>query len=389
MFDFIFQNKAGKYQSYMDTISIDTKKLQLSKLAISKAVSMISHAIAKSEFIVQRENGREKDHIYWLLNVRPNPNETATDFWVEVVEKLLMEKECILLYVGKHFYIAESATTNDNVMMPQTYSNITIKANDKTITLDRMFTANEVIHLKAKNEKIKEHLNKVLEIYDGIASSAASAKKISNSVKFKFKTPAQIPLIRKKNADGSEKTLTVDDLKNQIKEAIESDNIELIQESFGIEIDQLQMPSNVTTEDITKMANEIYTECALAFDIPKAVFLGEITEKADSTNEFITYAVGWIVEIINDSLNAKLVGEEDYLKGEYIWIDMSRYKHVDIIESADKLDKLRSIGYNFDEIRTITGWEPLNTKFSQERAVTKNYTNDLAGGGENEGDEND
>ncbi len=57
--------------------------------------------------------------------------------------------------------------------------------------------------------------------------------------------------------------------------------------------------------------------------------MGEITEKADSTNEFITYAVSWVVEVLNDSLNANLVGQNDFLKGEMIWSDMSGYKHVD------------------------------------------------------------
>ena len=146
-------------------------------------------------------------------------------------------------------------------------------------------------------------------------------------------------------------------------------------------IEELKISSLITTEDIAKMAKEIFTECAFAFDIPKAVFLGEITEKADSTNEFITYAVSWVVEVINDSLNAKLVGEKDFLEGERIWIDISGYKHVDIIESAGNLDKLRAIGFNFDEIRTMIGWEELGTEFSTERVVTKNYTNDLGGNG--------
>ena len=56
-----------------------------------------------------------------------------------------------------------------------------------------------------------------------------------------------------------------------------------------------------------------------------------------------------------------------------------RYKHIDIIQSAASLDKLRSIGFNFDEILKLVGWEPLNTDFSQERVVTKNYTNNLGG----------
>lgn len=382
MFDFLFQNKKGELQSYMDAISIDIKRLMLSKLAIEKATNMIAHAIAKSEFVVQRKDGRKKDHIYWLLNIRPNPNETATEFWIEAIRRLLLETECLICFVGNNLYIVDSYSVNDSVMQPQAYSDVCITSNDKSIKLTRGFTANEMIHLKAKNKKIMEYLKNILSIYDKLASTIAEAKKISGIPKFTFTTPAQMPLLKRKKADGSEEILTADKFKNEIKRMLESDNIELLQNSYGIAVEQLKIDTQTTSEDIVKMGQEISKTCALVFDIPQATFMGEITEKADSTNEFITYAVGWIVELINDSLNAKMVDEEDYLKGECIWIDMSRYKHRDIIESAANLDKLRSIGYNYDEIREMTGWEALNTEFSKERVVTKNYTNQL--GGENE-----
>lgn len=379
MFDFIFKDKKGEIQYYMDMITIDVKKLEISKLAINKAVNMIAHAIAKSEFVVKRKGGREKDHIYWMLNIRPNPNETATDFWMEVIRKLLLEEECLICYIWENLYRAESYTKNDTVMLPQEYSDITIIANEQKKQIFRKFKADEVIHLKAYNKKIREYLEKIVNIYDGVISAMAAAKKIGSTPKFSLDIPAQLPVIRRKNADGTEEKLTVDDYKQGIKRLLESDDIEVIQNSNGMDTKQLKIESNVTSEDITKMAKEIFTECAFAFDIPLAAYLGEITEKADSTNEFITYAVGWIVELINDSLNAKLVGEEDYLKGEEIWIDMSRYKHIDAVESAANLDKLRSIGFNFDEIRKLVGYEALNTEFSQERVITKNYTDDLGG----------
>ena len=86
--------------------------------------------------------------------------------------------------------------------------------------------------------------------------------------------------------------------------------------------------------------------------------------------------MSWVAEIITDSLNAKLVGKNSYLKGERIWIDMTTYKHVDIIESAGNLDKLRAIGFSLDEIFRMVGWEELDTEFSRQRVVTKNYMND-------------
>ena len=385
MFDFLFQNKKGELYSYIDTISVDIQKLALSELAIEKAVGMIAKAIAKSEFIVERNHVRTKDDVYWLLNIQPNPNETATDFWISAIRKLLLETECVICLVNGNMYIVDSYTINDVVMLPQTYSNIVITSNEKTLTLRYPFQGNNIIHLKARNEKIKRYLKKVLNLYNNIASAVSAAKKIESTPKFSLDIEGAAPLIRTKNPDGTDKSLTIDQYRESVKKLLESDDIEIITNRSGLSLSQIKIDIDANSEDIVKMAKEIFTECALAFDIPKAVFLGEITEKADSTNEFITYAVDWIVEMLNDSLNAKFVGKEDYLKGEKIWVDMSKYKHVDIIESAANLDKLRSIGFNFDEVRTMVGWEELGTDFSQERVITKNYTDNL-GGDENAAD---
>ena len=379
MFDFLFQNKKGEMQSYMDMISVEVKKLKLSKLAIQKAVGMIAHAIAKSEFVVQRADGRARDHIYWILNIRPNPNETATDFWIDVIQRLLTERECLICFVSEKLYIVDAYTTDSAVMMPRIYSNVSIISNGETFRLNRNFRSDDMIHLRAQNKKNQNYLENVLKMYNDTASALATAKKLASTPKFSLDVPGQLPVIRTRDENGKERSLTIDEYKKGIKKLLESDDIEILLNQNGMSVSQLKIDTAITSEDLVKLATEIFTECALAFDIPKAVFLGEITEKADSTNEFITYAVGWVKELLEDSLNAKLVGEESYLKGEKIWIDMSKFKHRDIIESAANLDKLRSIGFNFDEIRSTVGWEELNTEFSQERVITKNYTNDLGG----------
>lgn len=381
MFDFLFQNKKGELQSLSDLISVEVKKMKITKMAIEKAIGMIAHAIAKSEFIVQGKNERLRNELYWNLNVRPNPNETATEFWIEVIQRLLKNSECLICIIGKKFYIADSFRVSNSVMLNQIYSNITITANGESLQLNNTYTSDEVIHLKAKNKKIRAYMETVMKMHDDVVSAMEAAIKVSKTPKFILKIAGAMPVIRTIRADGTEQTLTVDEFKKNIKNLLESENIEILQASNGLEISQLKIDTNVTSEDVVKISKEIFEECAFAFDIPKTVFMGEITEKADSTNEFITYAVGWVAEILNDAMNATLVGRESFLKGEYIWIDLSGFKHRDLVESANYLDKLRAIGFSLDEIRQAIGWEPLNTPFSQERVITKNYTNDL--GGEN------
>lgn len=377
MFDFLFQNKKGELQSLSDLISVEVKKMKITKMAVEKAIGMVAHAIAKSEFIVQGKNERLRNELYWSLNVKPNPNETATEFWIEVIQRLLKNSECLICISGKKFYIADSFQVNNSVMLNQIYSNITITANGESLQLNNTYTSDEVIHLKAKNKKIRAYMETVMKMHDDVVSAMEAAIKISKTPKFILKIAGAMPVIRTLRADGTEQTLTVDEFKKNIKNLLESENIEILQASNGLEISQLKIDTAVTSEDVVKISKEIFEECAFTFDIPKTVFTGEITEKADSTNEFITYAVGWVAEILNDAMNATLVGKESFLSGEYIWIDLSGFKHRDLVESANYLDKLRSIGFSLDEIRQAIGWEPLNTPFSQERVITKNYTNDL------------
>lgn len=380
MFDFLLQNKKGELQSVMELITINATKAAISDMAIEKAVNMIAKAIAKSEFVVSRNNEKTKDDVYWMLNIQPNPNETATEFWIACISKLLKEEECLIVHLNKKLFRAKSFQVDKSVITGKRYTHINVEVKDDSVELEKEFKAEDVIHLVNPNKKIKKYLDKNLSMYNDVASGLLSSKKISSIPKFTLNVEGGTPVIRKQKADGTAETLTIDKYKEEIKKLLESENIEVLVNQSGLSTTQLSVSSNVTSEDISKIVTEIYTECAYAFDIPKAVFLGEITEKADSTNEFITYGVNWLVEILNDSMNSALVGKKAYLQDEKIWIDMSKYKHVDVIESAGNLDKLRAIGFTLDEIFEMVGWQPLNTEFSKQRVLTKNYTNELGGG---------
>lgn len=382
MFDILWQNKKGKMESYMDIISVDGKKLLLSKFAIEKAVGMIANAIAKSEFVVQRDGVRVKDELYWRLNIQPNDNETATDFWSTVVRKLLLNQESLVCTVNKKYYIVDSYTLDDMVLKPNVYKNINVVCNGKTFRLDKEFSADEVMHFRIPGGNKKKYLEKVMELYDSVMSAYIQMQKLSNAPKFRMAADANTALLVEKGKDG-EKRYTRDEYKDKIEEMLKSDTLTVIMTGKGINLDYLKVESQIKSEDIKKMAEEIFGECAMGFDIPATAFLGTITEKSDATNEFITYAVSPVKEIINDSVRAKIVGENAFTKSrDDIWIDISHFKHVDLMDGAVNMDKLRGIGFSLDELRQAIGWETLDTEFSQTRVVTKNYTTDLEGGEE-------
>ena len=160
----------------------------------------------------------------------------------------------------------------------------------------------------------------------------------------------------------------------RIRHMLESEDLTVMTESEGVSLENIQINASAKAEELAKVALAINNEAANAFDIPEAVFNGNITEKSDATNEFITYACSPVAEVINDTLTAYIVGENDYSKKcERVLVWLARFKHVDVVDSAVNLDKLRGIGFSYDELREMVGYPLLNTDFSQARALTKNY----------------
>ena len=105
MFDFLFQDRNKEIQSLAEIIAVDMEKLNLSKLAIEKAIMMIAKAIAKSDILIQTES-KEKNKKEYRLNVQPNDHECGTVFWTEVVKQLLTEQEALIIPLNGKYYLS-------------------------------------------------------------------------------------------------------------------------------------------------------------------------------------------------------------------------------------------------------------------------------------------
>lgn len=373
MFDFLFQDRNKEIQSLAEIIAIDMEKLNLSKLAIEKAIMMIAKAIAKSDILIQTES-KEKNKKEYRLNVQPNDHECGTVFWTEVVKQLLTEQEALIIPLNDKYYRATSWSHTNEVTLKRTYKDVMLSCGGENFTNSSTFQSDEVIHLRYDNSRIRLYLQNVVGQFDKTMDSINAMMQLSSQPRFKLKLGTNALSFREKQADGTDKVMTKDQYVLKIKKLLTSDALEVLTEQENASVEQLQINTAVKAEELTKMALQINNEVANAFDIPEAVFNGNITEKSDATNEFITYAVSPVAEVINDTLTAYVVGEDDYCsKNEKVMVWLARFKHVDVVDSAVNLDKLRGIGFHLDEIREMVGYPLLNTEFSTERALTKNY----------------
>lgn len=374
MFDFLFKSKSGELTSVLDVITANLNKLQIAAFYDEKARAMISNAIAKSEILISKGEERRHDEAYFRLNVQPNDNQTGTDFWYLVANKLLDEGRALVVRTldGKYF-LASAFSASNYVTQKKHYYDITITDGIDQFGMKYAVTADNVLDLRYGTPNKKVLTDNIMKLYGDTTDAINTALTIAASPKFKYKYAAN-GVFRSRDAEGKEIRLTVDDVIKKVAKQLSEAGMSIIKESDGVSLEYLDIKTSFATSDIKNMREEMSALCAMAYDIPVNVFNGTITQQSDATNEFITYAVQPVAEVISDSLNAKLVGAKDYEAGERVTVWLNRFKHRDVLDAANSLDKLRGIGFTLDEIFGMVGYPALNTEFSTARALTKNYS---------------
>ena len=373
MFEWLFKSKTGDVSNVLEIIASDLTKVQLAVMAQEKAAGMIAKAIAKSEIVLTQGEKRRKDEEYYRLNIRPNDNETATDFWFNVARELVATGDCVVVRMANgKYYRVNSYQMDDYVLFGKTYSNIVLTDGYNEVTLRYGVNSDDIMHFRFGTEKMRVFTKNVLGCLDDALDAVRSLETIANTPLLKYKVDANLQF-RRRTADGKEVRLTLDNVLDEFKSKIDGKKLAILTEQTGTSLEFMDVKKQVTAAEVAALADTINKECAAAYDIPLGVFNGQITEQSDATNEFITYAVSPVAEVINDTLNAKLVGQADYIKGERAFVWLAHFKHIDVIDAANSLDKLRAIGFTLDEIFEMVGYPALNTDFSTKRALTKNY----------------
>lgn len=366
------------------------KELYVKDLMIEHAVDLISKTISKCEIKIFRHDKKENkvketvDDIYYRLNVRVNPNEEASSFFYRVISTLLKKQEALIITSKAenektdYLYLADDWNESKDIMKPKIYSQVALSdLKGNTLTLDKIFNADDVIHLTLGNSKIKQLLDDFYRDFGEMLGIASKYYKLSNVKKWKFKVPGGQPAI--KDAKTGE-VITYDDYKKKVTDGLLSEEEAIVMLSEHFELSQLGNEKEKTSEDYLKMIKELGNIIATAFGIPLDVFYGSKTDKSTGTDDFITFAVAPILEIVEDGMNAKLLEKDNYLKGERITIDKFKMKHFDIMDVASSLDKLTGIGFSHNDLRGFLGLPIIDEDWANEHNLTKNYAKIVRGG---------
>ena len=391
----IFSSRAKRLQvdlnDYIDLlISLKTRQLSIKKKAIEHAIDLIAKTISKSEIQLYRYNSTDKkvkpvknDSYYYKLNVKPNPNELATTFFYNIICKLLREEECLIVEINNNLYLADSFQESDSILYEKYYYNIQLTdRKGNSLIVDKNFNSSNAIYLSLGESKVKECIDNYYEEFGKLLGVAISQYKSNNSPKWRLTPPGGQPAFYDKD---TKKPISYEEYKNKLTKGLFDEHEAIVLLSDQIKLDKINGEKFLSSNDYRELEEKWEEEVAQSFNIPIDVFKGNKTDKSTGTNDFISFGVVPILNILEDGMNAVIIGYEKYKKGDRIYINKLNMKHFDIFDSATSLDKLFGDGFSHNDLRGFLSIPELDEEWANEHNVTKNYGNvSKKGGDENE-----
>lgn len=340
--------------------------IYLRELAFWTCVNKIANALSKCEFKTYLEHIAVKKSEYYLWNVEPNRNQNSPAFLTKLIGKLYRNNEALVVQVNGQLLVADSFQKVKYALYDCIFKEVTVD----DFQFGNTFQQSEVMYWELNSVDMKNLVNGIYQSYKDLIAYASKAYQKSRGSRGILDIDAQAQA-----SDDFSDTLQ-DLMNNYFRKFFNTDNAVLpLYDGYSYTDIGSKTYSNETTRDIKAMTDDIFDFTARAFSFPPSLAKGDVQDTEKATNELLTFCIDPLAHMLEDEINRKRNGFEGFLKGNYVKIDTTRVKHIDIFDIASPVDKLISSGaFTINDIRRLIGEPEIDEDWANQHFITRNYS---------------
>lgn len=354
--------------------------LYLKSLAVDKSAEFVARIFAKSEFRYMVQGKHVHSNWDYLLNVRPNRNESASEFWQKVIYRLLTKNEVLIfLSDDDQLLVADSFSRKRYAVYDDTFEMVSVR----DYTFRRTFAMSDVIFLQYNNNRLQEYISDLFADYEKLHSRLVEALGRNNQIRGILNT--------KTNGTFNEERLKqMKDYADGLFKSFTTKTVAIVPAQNGLDYTELTNTvgtSNLSVDEIKKLRRQFDDEVADILGIPTALLHGDMANLANSQKMFTSYCFESLVKKVSDGLNHAIVGRDGY-SGQRSFAIVGEGQR-DKFALAENIDKLISSGAMLiNEVREELGLEAV--PWGNKPVMTKNYQigEEIEEGGEKEDEGN-
>ena len=339
-------------------------RIHMKHLAVETCANFLARTISQSEFRVKKNGAYVKDELYYKMNVRPNKNQSATEFWEQVIINMIYDNEVLIIQSDdEDLLIADDFTHNEYAVYEDTFTDVTIG----DYTFKRVFKQSEVLHMRYANKNLQPLIDGLYKDYADLFSNVLGSKKRKNQIRSTVSVDSSV-------AKDAEKMGKLQAYIDKVYKSIRKNtDVALVPEQPGFTYkEHASGTSNQSVDEINKVTNGFLDQIAMAIGIPAGLLHGDLAGVKEITKSYTVFTVKPMLKKIRDECNSKFFTMKEYLSGSFLEVKIASYES--IFDLAVAIDKLVSSGtFNRREIRGEAGFDTPDSEEFDKFYITKNY----------------
>ena len=373
----------------MERATSTTLRYQWMTVAMHAAAGYAIAGLLKSPIRIRGSGRNERDYEEWLWNVRPNPNQSRSQFMSQLIDRMFFARQGCAIVVPAHdsIWIADSWTRREareratkTWWVADTYENISV--NGVADAIRGPVSSDEVFVFKMpETAQWRSLMRSMGAAYEDMARSAAEAFGDKNARRWLLDVDAKI------TGTQQEQDAINEYLKNSVGAFVKGTDVAIpLYQGMSMTRAPSDYSGGESTLDVVQIRAEAFKTVANCLRIPVSFLEGNVNNFETVFESMLAFFIDPIAVAIEDEIAAKSMTAMQWRHGSDARVDTTHIRHVDLFAVADKAEKL--VGAMIDtpnEIREFTGQDRVEGKPEMdEYQMTKNH--ERADGGENNDD---
>lgn len=349
----------------LDLLEKSSDRIYLKQLAIQICVNHIADTISQSNFKINNDDKKLGKHIEYLLNVRPNRNQNASQFWQQVIYKLINDNEVLIIQTdSEELVIASDFIKEDAALYDSIFKEVQI---GDDFTFKRNFTMSDVIYLEYSNGQMKQIIDGLFNDYGDMFSRLVKYQLHAHQIRATF----QLGALGKKDATTKDKFQSFVD---KLTDSFNKNDVAIVPLQDGHEYKEHgNTAAGKSVDEVNKVLNGFIDKVAMALRIPANLLYGEMADTKEASRNYMKFCINPLLKQISDEFTSKLFEREDIESKDY-GLEIRPLSLENLFDRAEAIDKLiSSSAYTPNEIRIKAGDKPSEDPKMNEHIRTKNY----------------
>lgn len=368
LFDKIFgRHEEASWMYDLELFQDTSEKAYLKQAALNTCIEFLARTLSQSEFrFLDADNKSLKDQSWYKLNVRPNTDLSSTDFWQKVIYKLIYDNEVLIVVTDtKDLVVADNYNRKKYALYPDIFEDVTVSDYE----FERSFNMDEVIYLTYNNERLNKFTEGLFADYGEIFGRMISAQMRNYQIR-------GIMNVDSNAVNDDKNTKKMQNYVNKVVNAFSNNGVAVAPLTKGFDYQDVSSASksnNAPFDELGKLFRSLIDIVAKAIGIPPSLIHGEMADLDNAMKSYIKFCIKPLIKKIEDELNAKLLKQNEVIKGKRIKVIGIDKK--DPLEMAESIDKLVSSStFTPNQVLVLLGEEPSDDPQMDQYFVTKNYT---------------